>query len=368
MRALTAPAAALSAALLMVSAAHAAGHRATRPTIRIVSPANGAVVHGTQLKVRIIVSGFRLVHPVFKNPPVLKGKAGHIQYELDNRGTFVPTRDATTSLIHTWTDVRPGRHTIIAYLATNHFAPFPGAAVSQVTVRLEPIPRPTPTAAPTMVRGPTTGGAAFEVGAPLNVSLLLAGLLALFVGLTMLLGRREPKADAASAAATLPPASPVPDPAPATTPTRSEEGIAPMTNEPTTIPTALPIPGRSLVPRSDGQPGRGEILTAARRWPGMIEDLVRELDRLEAEGRELRERVDQLEESARSGERLRSALTATPEEAVTEEELKVVQYVMESLRRDPEHIVVLASVAQNANKLQKVVSRYARVHQAIEES
>lgn len=113
-----------------------------KPSIRIVSPANNAVIHGSTVSVRIAVSNFKLVPPVLVGPshwnsiPLLNGNQGHIHYLLDGVANLVLTRDVVVRLDHTWTNVSPGRHTVTAYLATSQHAPFPGvpAAVIHVTV------------------------------------------------------------------------------------------------------------------------------------------------------------------------------------------------------------------------------------------
>lgn len=168
------------------------------PSISIVSPQNGSTVTSSNVTVRVNVSNFRLVPPVFVNPPTLNGVQGHIQYVLDNQSNFVPTRDATTSLTHTFTNVSPGVHTLIAYLATSRFARYAGAPEARVTVTVEPAggaqaaptAQPTAAAAPTATKkpgvghGPTTGGAAGDVAVP-NLSALLAGLGALLGGFAL---------------------------------------------------------------------------------------------------------------------------------------------------------------------------------------
>src|SRR5947209_11345128 len=111
-----------------------------KPGIRISSPGNGAVVHGSSVTVRVAVSNFKLVRPILLSPskwgtiPLLKGNQGHIHYFLDSMATMVLTRDVTTMTSHTWTHVAPGRHTITAYLATSQHAPFPGAKAAKVAI------------------------------------------------------------------------------------------------------------------------------------------------------------------------------------------------------------------------------------------
>ncbi|GAC1334282.1 MAG: hypothetical protein NVSMB22_26660 [Chloroflexota bacterium] len=109
-----------------------------KPSIRILSPAPGATIHGTTVTVRVAVSNFELVRPTLLSPanwksiPLLKGNQGHIHYVLDSLATMVLSRDVVTSLSHTWTNVAPGQHTVLAYLATSQHAPFPGVPTARV--------------------------------------------------------------------------------------------------------------------------------------------------------------------------------------------------------------------------------------------
>ena len=124
--------------------ARAAGIPHGKPSITIVSPSNGATVHGSSITVHVAVSHFKLVPPVLLSPdkwktiPLLKGNQGHIHYVLDSLAALVLTRDVTTHLTHTWTNVKPGPHTVIAYLATSQHAPFPGVPAAKIHVMVQP--------------------------------------------------------------------------------------------------------------------------------------------------------------------------------------------------------------------------------------
>lgn len=134
----------------------AAGANAGKPSIRIISPKDGAVIHGSTVTVRVAVSNFKLVPPVLVGPnhwsqiPLLKGNQGHIHYLLDSASSLVLTRDVVVRTTHTWTDVAPGRHTITAYLANSQHAAFPGAApaVIHITVKPQSSPHARPPSGP----------------------------------------------------------------------------------------------------------------------------------------------------------------------------------------------------------------------------
>lgn len=193
-------------------AALAAPGAQNNPSIRIVSPQNGSTVTSSTVTVRVAVSHFRLVPPVFVNPPTLQGVQGHIQYVLDNQSNFVATRDATVSLTHTFMNVSPGTHTLIAYLATSRFARYDSVPEARVTITVEPAggaqpaptappaptaqPKPTAATMPGVGRGPRTGGGGIGNRGMPNLSALLAGLCALVAGFWLRRRGRPSRRDA----------------------------------------------------------------------------------------------------------------------------------------------------------------------------
>src|SRR5690242_4806329 len=129
---------ALGILLLFILPGWSATPRGGKPYIRITAPQNGARIRGTSVTVHVAVSNFTLVPPVYLNPPALPGNQGHIHYYFDSLSNFVATRDAGTALSHTFTNLTPGRHTFIVYLATSQHAKFPGTVPAQVHVTLVP--------------------------------------------------------------------------------------------------------------------------------------------------------------------------------------------------------------------------------------
>jgi len=121
-----------------LTAAAPAGN--AKPSITITSPRDGATIVGSNVTIHVSVANFKLVPPVILSPanwksiPLLRGNQGHIHYVLDNVAFMVLRRDITVQTSHTWTNVAPGRHTLIAYLATSQHAPFPGA--QQATIHI----------------------------------------------------------------------------------------------------------------------------------------------------------------------------------------------------------------------------------------
>lgn len=89
---------------------------------------------GARLLIRVHVAHFKLVAPVFKNPPLLPMNEGHIHYALDSVSNFIATKNASAALSHPWLNVSPGRHKVIAYLATSQHQMVPGTRPAVVTI------------------------------------------------------------------------------------------------------------------------------------------------------------------------------------------------------------------------------------------
>jgi hypothetical protein len=409
-----------------------------KPSIVIVSPHPGAVIHGSTITLKVAVRNFRLVPPVWKNPPVLQGKAGNIEYQLDGPATFNPTYDITASTTHRWMHVRPGRHTLMAFLATSQHVPYPSAPSVHLQVTLAPAAPPQRPAggatSPGVTRGPSTGGAADMVHNPLNYSLLLAvGLAILVLGLA-LFSRRfafagtrgvktsttptrapasvqplqaarestpepapisevqssavpsggapdeveqpEPALDLpaplpgvagpepAPAVAVDPAQQLSPMPAPLPQPSTEREAERPAEVNPT--PTT-PFHTPEAAPLADTGPLRDRAVEMAQQWSQVVENLVRQLDEQEAERRRMLEHIRLLEQRLQSTQGVREQLQGAASGMLSPDDLRAVRYVADSLLRDPDHIVVLAAVAQNAGKLHDLVESYARLREAIDQ-
>lgn len=80
------------------------------PTIRIVEPADGAVVAGPGVAVRVEVSNFTLQRPWSGKRP----NAGHIHYWIDDRTNTMTYPDTTETSVKLF--LPPGRHQIRAEL------------------------------------------------------------------------------------------------------------------------------------------------------------------------------------------------------------------------------------------------------------
>lgn len=163
---------------------------APAPSIAVADNQVTQAGHTVTLRIQVRVSNFKLVAPVFKNPPMLRGNEGHIHYALDSMSEFVASKGATTALSHGWAHISPGRHTVIVYLATSQHQLFPGTQPVHVGVV---IPRGASTLYVTNL--PPTGGAAAPAahwGTPWDdaLSALLAGIGILLVAAALVLWRR----------------------------------------------------------------------------------------------------------------------------------------------------------------------------------
>jgi hypothetical protein len=254
---------------------------------------------------------------------------------------------------------------------------------------------------------PAIGVAAGKSVSPFNVYMLFGGLFVIVVGL-LFLGRRYASATTGARAekrntdSAVPEAGPVLDTLPTDLP-RVESVPAPGPPQPERrFPDRDPAP---LDPRREGdftgspwdlpwarqetpfvvreteqplaeidrQPvsdriSRARALEMAQQWPSIVQDLVRQLERQEIESRQLQDCIAELEQTARAHDSLKRALSEASGDSPTQDEMQAVQFVMASLLGDPDHIVVLASVAQHAEQLSRVVNNYVRIRRALGES
>ena len=98
----------------------------------------------------------------------------------------------------------------------------------------------------------------------------------------------------------------------------------------------------------------------------IVEGLARRVTSLEVERLEHERRLHEFQEAAQSGEAFKQTLREIVLSAsVTTEDLQAVQGVLAALATDPNHIMVLASVAQQAGKLTTIVDSFTRLHQAV---
>jgi hypothetical protein len=141
-------------------AAHQQASAANTPSITITSHKIQQTSKGTSLFIKVHVSHFKLMAPVYKNPPLLPMNEGHIHYALDSVSNFIATQSASASLSHPWTNVTPGQHKVIVYLATSQHQLVPGTRPAIVTIN---VPRGNgPNGTTNLYVGylPKTGGAA----------------------------------------------------------------------------------------------------------------------------------------------------------------------------------------------------------------
>lgn len=160
------------------------------PTISIAQHKIEQTSAGTRLLIRVHVAHFKLVAPVFKNPPLLPYNEGHIHYALDSVSNFIATKNASAALSHPWTNVSPGRHTIIAYLATSQHQMVPGTRPASVTINVPPGHGPNGKTSLFVGGLPKTGGAGPEAppggaGRRIVVLDLIMGLLLMGGGLLL---------------------------------------------------------------------------------------------------------------------------------------------------------------------------------------
>lgn len=99
----------------------------------------------------------------------------------------------------------------------------------------------------------------------------------------------------------------------------------------------------------------------ARQLAGIVEDLVRRSDDLESRRGWLEDRVHSLERNAHAFEALRQTMQA--EAAISAEDVAAVLTVLESLASDPNHVMILVSVAQHSTTLLAIVNAYSKLRE-----
>lgn len=131
----------------------------------------------------------------------------------------------------------------------------------------------------------------------------------------------------------------------------------------TLLPESLP-----RLPQDESVRDRAVVM--AEQWTSVVQGLVRQLDNQETERKRMLEHIRTLEGKLQTteayGEELRTQLREPMQESLSGDDLSAVRYVTDSLLRDPDHIVVLAAVAQNASKLHELVENYARIRKVLD--
>jgi hypothetical protein len=109
----------------------------------------------------------------------------------------------------------------------------------------------------------------------------------------------------------------------------------------------------------------GDPVHLAQQLTTAIEDLVRQLDEQEEQRRRLERQLGELQASAQASESLTRTLRDVAGSAISPDDLQKLQGVVQALSQDPNHIMVLASVAQQAGILLQVISNYNQLRSAL---
>jgi hypothetical protein len=126
-----------------------------------------------------------------------------------------------------------------------------------------------------------------------------------------------------------------------------------------------PTRPQDLTPPQNGDIRPDRAVEAARTLTAMVQDLVHQIEAQATQRTELEERLRSLEQAAHGYTVLRDQLRDVFSNALTTEDLQTMQRVLHDLSQDPNHIMVLASVAQQAGKLLAVVQSYTRIQEAL---
>lgn len=108
------------------------------PSITILTPKAGSIVHGRAIRVSVLVKDFNPRHQQFR-PPM--AREGHVHFYLDVK--TLPTTHTYPSPVpyrsisgtsYTWSGVGAGRHTVAVQLVGNDHVPLRPAAADRVAV------------------------------------------------------------------------------------------------------------------------------------------------------------------------------------------------------------------------------------------
>lgn len=131
----------VAAGLLGLALAGCGGSEGASPSVRIVSPQNGATVPAGDVAVQVEVSNFRVVDRL--GGADAKGE-GHVHFYIDvddvptTPGRPAVSREGTYHAAgvtsHTWANVQPGTHTFAVQLVNNTHTPLDPLATARVTV------------------------------------------------------------------------------------------------------------------------------------------------------------------------------------------------------------------------------------------
>lgn len=99
----------------------------------------------------------------------------------------------------------------------------------------------------------------------------------------------------------------------------------------------------------------------ARQLSSSIERMMAETEELRAWKQAAEVKLAGYAELSRSYETLHKAVVEVQASELTVEDVAALQQVLQALVKDPNHIMVLASVAQRAGQLEEVVCAFARM-------
>jgi cysteinyl-tRNA synthetase len=124
-------------------------------------------------------------------------------------------------------------------------------------------------------------------------------------------------------------------------------------------PNGAAIPGASAA---------GNPVDMARQLAVIVENMMRQINDHQGYARQLEHKMSTIEENARAYESLKQTLREVAGSGITDEDIQTLQRVMQALAQDPNHIMVLASVAQQAPKLQSIIKSFAKLYAAVKQA
>lgn len=117
-------------------------------------------------------------------------------------------------------------------------------------------------------------------------------------------------------------------------------------------------------PTSSNGTGVANAVELAHHLADAVQGMSRRLEEQTAARVNLEQRLDAYRDAERSYETLKQKLAVAQRSSVADEDVETLQRVLQALAQDPNHIMVLASVAQQAQKLQALVADYSNLRAA----
>lgn len=133
-----------------------------------------------------------------------------------------------------------------------------------------------------------------------------------------------------------------------------------------------PVPSSSVsangLSAAESNGKQSDPVAMAQQLGIAVQDMVQRLHEQEQRRYQLEQRLEAQEKTIRAHEALKQKLHESVTGTVSDDEMETLVRVVQSLIQDPNHIMVLASVAQNAQQLLTVVNNFNALQQTVRQT